>query len=173
MNLHHTTPYYTTPHHTTQHHTTPHYTTPHHTTPHHTTLHHTTPHHTGLLKLQYTAEAVPPEVVVKSYAVRAVVDRAAKKTITFHEAVAKGIIDKETGAFKDTVTNEIMYVGDAIMRGFLKARQMADVSGMNIDPSNKMIVEKTQKIRSKLLNPLKVISAFKGALKRPGSAGAK
>jgi len=56
-----------------------------------------------------------------------------------------------------------MYVGDAIMRGFLKARVIDDDSGLDIDPENQMVVEKTQTIRKRLLKPLGVISAFKMA----------
>jgi len=56
-----------------------------------------------------------------------------------------------------------MYVGDAIMRGFLKARLIEDDSGLDIDPQNTMLIEKTQTIRKRLLKPLGVISAFKMA----------
>jgi len=56
-----------------------------------------------------------------------------------------------------------MYVGDAIMRGFLKARIIDDDSGLDIDPQNKMVIEKTDTIRKRLLKPLGVISAFKMA----------
>ena len=56
-----------------------------------------------------------------------------------------------------------MYVGDAIMRGFLKARVIDDETGLDIDPENQMVVEKTQTIRKRLLKPLGVISAFKMA----------
>jgi len=44
--------------------------------------------------------------VSKTYAVRAVVDRRQNKTVTFHDAVQRGIIDRESGAFLDTLTNE-------------------------------------------------------------------
>lgn len=123
----------------------------------------------GLMAVDFCGEQPEPEVISKTYAVRAVVDRRQKKTITFHEAVRRGIIDKESGAFKDTISNEKMYVGDAIMRGFLKARILENAHGLNIDPENKMVIDKTQKIREKLLKPLKVISAFKMAA-RDGAA---
>lgn len=119
----------------------------------------------GMVVLDNGGEQREPEVISKTYAVRAVVDRRLKKTITFHEAVRRGIIDKESGAFRDTMTNEKMYVGDAIMRGFLKARIIEDAHGLNIDPQNKMVIDKTKKIRDRLLKPLKVISAFKMAAK--------
>ena len=49
------------------------------------------------------------------------------------------------------------------MRGFLKARIIDDDSGLEIDPQNKMVIEKTDTIRKRLLKPLGVISAFKMA----------
>jgi hypothetical protein len=118
-----------------------------------------------LMEVEYTGEAPLPEVVAKTYAVRAVVDLRHKKIITFAEAVRRGIIDKESGAYKNTQTGETMYVGDAIMRGFLKARKIDRTASMDIDPENKMLVDKTETIRKKVLQPLKVISAFKRAAK--------
>ena len=56
-----------------------------------------------------------------------------------------------------------MYVGDAIMRGFLKARKIDDAHGLDIDPNNQMVIDKTASIRKKLLKPLSVISAFRKA----------
>jgi len=122
----------------------------------------------GIITVKTTRETVgddaaEPEVESKTYAVRAVVDRRQKKTLTFHEAVRRGIIDRDTGAFRDTLTGEQMYVGDAIMRGFLKARVIDDDAGLNIDPDNKMVIEKKEAIRKRLLKPLGVISAFKMA----------
>ena len=117
----------------------------------------------GMIKIEYTGDVPQPETISKIYAVRAVVDRRQKKTVTFHEAVQRRIIDRETGSFRDTLTGEQMYVGDAIMRGFLKARIIEDDSGLDIDPENKMVIEKTDTIRKRLLKPLGVISAFKQA----------
>lgn len=119
----------------------------------------------GWMTVEFCGDDPEPEIISKTYAVRAVVDRRMKKTVTFHEAVRRGIIDKESGAYRDTLNNEKMYVGDAIMRGFLKARLIEDAHGLNIDPENKMVIDKTQKIRERLLKPLKVISAFKMAAK--------
>ncbi len=117
----------------------------------------------GFIEVEYVGEAPPPEEVSKTYAVRAVVDTRWKRTVTFSEAVRRGIIDKDSGAFKDTVTGDKMYVGDAIMRGFLKARKIDNPATLDIDPKNKMLVDKTEKIRKKLIQPLSVISAFKKA----------
>ena len=49
------------------------------------------------------------------------------------------------------------------MRGFLKARKLDDASGLDIDPRNRVVVDKTESIKKKLLKPLGVISAFKKA----------
>ena len=107
-----------------------------------------------------------PEVISRTYAVRAVVDRRAKKTISFEEAVNRGIIDRDSGAYKDTLTGDKMYVGDAIMRGFLKARPVEDTSSMDIDPKNKMVIDKTDKIRNKLVKPLGALSALRAAVRK-------
>ena len=51
------------------------------------------------------------------------------------------------------------------MRGFLKARKLDDVheTGLDIDPRNRVVIDKTESIKKKLLKPLGVISAFKKA----------
>ena len=51
----------------------------------------------GLVKIEFTGDVPEPETVSKTYAVRAVVDRRQKKTVTFHEAVRRGIIDRDSG----------------------------------------------------------------------------
>lgn len=120
----------------------------------------------GLVKVEYIGEQPEAEVISTTYAVRAVVDRKEKKTVTFSEAVKRGIIEKDTGNFVDTETGEKLYVGDAIVRGFLKARIVEDPTSLNINPENTIMVEKTQKIRERLLKPLQIISAFKMAGKQ-------
>jgi hypothetical protein len=117
----------------------------------------------GYISVHYEGEAPEPEVVSTTYAVRAVVDRRIKKVVTFQEAVRRGIIDRDSGAFKDTLTGDSMYIGDAIMRGFLKARKIDDPTSLEIDPENKLVIDKTEKIRQKLLRPLRVLGAFKKA----------
>ena len=117
----------------------------------------------GLVDLQYVGDMPEPEEVCKKYAVRAVVDKRNKKIITFPAAVSRGIINKESGAYLDNLTGESMYVGDAIIRGFLKARLIDNTHSLNIDPENHMVIDKTETIRKKLLSPLKVISAFRKA----------
>ena len=38
----------------------------------------------------------------------------------------------------------MMYIGDAIMRGFLKARPIDDPKTLDIDPENEMTVDETE-----------------------------
>ena len=58
---------------------------------------------------------------------------------------------------------EHIYVGDAIRRGFIKATVVKDPSSLDIDPENKMVVEKVQTIKNKLLNPMRALAAMKKA----------
>ncbi|CAD5125553.1 DgyrCDS13756 [Dimorphilus gyrociliatus] len=102
-----------------------------------------------------------PEESVEAYAVRGVVDRKKVKVITFFEAVQKGIIDRDSGLFLDTSNGDKLYIADAIARGFLKARKVDDPNSLDVDPSNRMVIDKTNLIKKKLLGSLKVISAFK------------
>jgi len=62
----------------------------------------------GIITVKTTREGdgVEPETGSKTYAVRAVVDRRHNATVTFHEAVKRGIIDRDSGAFLDTLTGE-------------------------------------------------------------------
>ena len=66
--------------------------------------------------------------------------------ISFTEAVRKNLLDRETGAYHHNVNNEDIYVGDAIRRGFIKATIVQDPSSLDIDPENKMVVEKVNKL---------------------------
>lgn len=115
----------------------------------------------GLIELEYTAPQPEPEVIRQSYAVRAAVDRKNKKIISFHDAVVRGIINKESGAFKDTSTGGSMYIGDAIMKGYLKARKIDNPKSMDINAQNQVFIDTTEKIRKKVVEPLKVIHAMR------------
>ena len=115
----------------------------------------------GIITVKTTRTGSTPEVVQTMYAVRAVVDRWMKTTITFQEAVQSGIIDRTAGTYRDNVADETMSVEVAIKRGFLKARVIDDDSGLDIDPLNRMVVERTDKIRRQIVIPLGVIGAFK------------
>lgn len=98
----------------------------------------------GMVQAEYDGNVPESEVVSQAYAVRAVLDVKRQTTVSFAEAVRRGIIDKTTGAFRNTLTNDMMYIGDAIMRGFLKARPIDDPKTLDIDPENEMTVDKTE-----------------------------
>ena len=117
----------------------------------------------GIITMKTTRDGMPPEVVQTMYAVRAVVDHRMKKTVTFPEAVQSNIVDKTAGTYRNNLTDEKMFVEDAIKRGFLKARIIDDESCMDVDPLNRMVIERTEKIRRQIVKPLGVIGAFKTA----------
>ena len=49
-----------------------------------------------------------------AYAVRDVLDRKQNKMVSFTEAVSRGLIDKETGAYWDNKDNQTIYIGNLI-----------------------------------------------------------
>jgi len=61
-----------------------------------------------------------PDVISKTYAIRAVVDVKNKKRLTFREALEAGLIDTDSGSYHNNATNEDIYLADAIRKGFIK-----------------------------------------------------
>lgn len=106
-----------------------------------------------------------PETVTKTYAVSAVVDQKKKDKIPFAEAISCGILDKEHGFYLNNVTGKKFNLGEAIMKGFIKARVVTDVSKLDINPENKIVVERIQNVRDKLMRGIKAINAMKGLKK--------
>ncbi len=70
--------------------------------------------------------------------------------------------------FRNTLTNDMMYIGDAIMRGFLKARPIDDPKTLDIDPENEMTVDKTDEtpVQSLLTTTTEVKSGGPRVVKR-------
>ena len=124
----------------------------------------------GLLIVEYddTAEVGEPEIVTKTYAIHGVVDQKKKTRVTFSEAVRQSLLDKETGAYYHNVSKENIYVGEAIRKGFIKATIVKDPNSMDINPENRMVVEKVESIRKKLLGPLKAMAAMRKAANAGG-----
>lgn len=60
-----------------------------------------------VMVVDYGGEQRVPEVIGKTYVVRALVDRRLKKTIFFHETVRRGIID--SGSFRDYLNLYLKY----------------------------------------------------------------
>jgi len=124
----------------------------------------------GLLKVVFDDEApeVAPEVVTRTYAIHAVVDQKTRQKVTFNEAVQSGLLDKGTGAYYHSGDDDHIYVGEAIKRGFIKATVVKDPSTLDIDPENKMVVDKVEMLRKKLLRPMAVMAALKKAGQQNG-----
>ena len=119
----------------------------------------------GLLVVEFDKDAVvaDPEVITRTYAIHSVVDQKAKSKVSFTEALKKNLIDRTTGAYYHNVDNEDIYVGDAIKKGFIKATVVKDPNSLDIDPENRMVINKVNTIRKKLLNPLRAMAAMKKA----------
>ena len=100
-----------------------------------------------------------PKIDVKTYAIYAVVDQVSRKSLPFGEAVRKGLIDPETGAYNHTTKNEQIYVGDAIRHGYIKASVVKDPKSLDIDPKNREVIDKMQK----RLGAIKAVDAFRQA----------
>ena len=119
----------------------------------------------GLLIVEFDTEAPVTEPVTETvtYAIHHVVDAKAKTKVTFSEAVRLGLLDTRTGAFRNNKTDENMYVGDAIKRGFIKATFVKDPSSLDIDAENKVFIDKVHTIRQKLVKPMAALSALRKA----------
>ena len=101
----------------------------------------------GLVGIEYlSSESVETEVIKKVYVVRAVVNTRLQKTITFQHALQMKIIDKENGTFRDTATDQLLDISEALMHGFIKARVMDNPEQLDIDPENILFIDKTDLI---------------------------
>ncbi|ESO92871.1 hypothetical protein LOTGIDRAFT_232953 [Lottia gigantea] len=98
-----------------------------------------------------------PVVESKTYAVNGVIDQKNKQKVPFAEAIKIGILDKDTGEYTNNATKEKVHVTEAIVRGYIKARVVADANAIDIDPENKIVVEKKENMKAKLA----AVSAFK------------
>jgi len=91
--------------------------------------------------------------VTKTYAIHAVIDTRTMKRLTFAEAVRLGFMNPETGAYTNKKSGEVLYVGDAIKQGWIKASVVNDPNVLNIEPENNInladsIAQKAEKIVS-------------------------
>lgn len=93
-----------------------------------------------------------PQVEVHTYAVSEVRDpaNAAGATVSFAEAVSRGLIDRDTGDYVNAVTGERVPVVDAIRSGALKATLVEDVAGLNVSPSHSVVVDRVKKMNRRV-----------------------
>ncbi|KAK3730182.1 hypothetical protein RRG08_034928 [Elysia crispata] len=119
----------------------------------------------GLVLVEYHDShgetAHKPEVQIKTYAVHGVVDQKKKEKVSFADAVRDGLLHRETGEYINNVTGESVHVHEAIMKGFIKARVVSDPSKLEVNPENTIIVEKMAHAKTKILQSMKAINAFK------------
>lgn len=120
----------------------------------------------GWVFAQYDDEASgEPQFETKTYAINAVVDQSIRKAVPFVEAIRKGLIDKETGNYINNLTGEKVFAAEAIRRGFFKSVVVEDPSTLNIDATNRVVVDRIDRVRKNVLRGVRVISAFSKALK--------
>ena len=117
----------------------------------------------GLVAVEYHNDQgnSKPEVVTKTYSVHGVVDQIKKNKVTFQEAVRQGLLDKETGDYINNKTGARVPVQEAIMKGFIKARIVADPSKLDIGDESKIVVQKFESAKTKLLRSVKAVRAMK------------
>lgn len=106
-----------------------------------------------------------PEFRTRTYVVRAVVDQRLKKRVPFLEAINRRLVDRESGNYHNNLTGETIHVLEAIRRGFLKAKIVDDPSTLDIDPTNKMVVQSINKMK-RLVTGLSALSAMKESANR-------
>lgn len=115
----------------------------------------------GLIKAEFHGkEEDTDDVETKTYAVNSVVDQRRHERMTFHDALARGILDAEEGVYLNNVTWERIPITDAIMKGFIKAKIITDTSKLNIDPTNKIVVERLTTAQEKILKAVQASKAF-------------
>lgn len=110
-----------------------------------------------------TPGGAEPQFEVRTYAVGAVRDHARRVDVSFADAVRRGLIDSETGDYVNSLTGERMHVVDAIQNGTLRVRPVEDVAGLNVSPSNSVVVDRIQKVNRRILKDVQVVSAFQRA----------
>ncbi|KAK7474574.1 hypothetical protein BaRGS_00034158 [Batillaria attramentaria] len=114
--------------------------------------------HSGLVLVEYHEDPnAKPEVETKTYAVHGVVDQRKRSKVSFSDAVRDGLLDRDTGEYVNNLTHQKVGVQEAIMRGFIKARIVADPSKLEIDPRNKIVVEKTESAKRKFQRGMQAI----------------
>jgi len=104
------------------------------------------------------------EYETKTYAINAVVDQKLQKPVPFVEAIRRGLIDRDTGNYVNNKTGEKIYATEAIRRGFFKSMVVDNPLDLNIDVSNRVVVERIEKVRKNVLRGVRVIAAFNHAL---------
>ena len=99
---------------------------------------------------------------VHRYAVSEVKDPLTGADISFSDAVRRGVIDRDTGEYVNRHSRERVPVSDAILRGLVSARLLADdddLVTLGVDRKDAVVVQRINRLRTKL----RVVNAFKAA----------
>ncbi|XP_052785010.1 uncharacterized protein LOC128220597 isoform X3 [Mya arenaria] len=96
-----------------------------------------------------------------TYAVNGVIDQRKRDKLSFHDAISQGLLDAEEGVYVNNVTWERVPITDAIMKGLIKAKIITDTSSLDIDPTNKIVVQRLGSVKEKILKAVKTARAFK------------
>jgi len=86
--------------------------------------------------------------------------------ISFSDAVRRGIIDRDTGDYRNRHTSERVPISDAIQRGLVTARLLADDDQLltpSADRRDSVVVQRIDRLRTNVLSKLRVVNAFKAA----------
>jgi len=78
-----------------------------------------------------------------------------RRPVPFTEAVRRGLVDRETGCYINNVTEERVFAGDAIRRGYYKGGVVDDPSSIvGVDASNRVVVERIDRVRKNVLREI-------------------
>ena len=102
----------------------------------------------------------------KTYAVSAVVADQGGRSVSFIEAVRRGLVDRDTGNYVGM--GERVYAADAIRRGLYKAKVVDEATGLDVEATNRVVVERIERVRKNVMRGVKVTSAINHAMLRKG-----
>jgi len=103
---------------------------------------------------------------VHRYAVSDVKDPLTGNEISFTDAVRRGVIDRDSGEYVNRHSRERVPVSDAILRGLVTARLLADddeLLTLGVDRKDAVVVQRIGRLRTNVLSKLRVVNAFKAA----------
>ncbi|KAH3805998.1 desmoplakin-like isoform X2 [Dreissena polymorpha] len=116
----------------------------------------------GLVRANFHGkEADDDEEETKTYAVNGVINQRTKEKVSFHEALTSGILNATEGVYINNETYERVPIMEAIMKGLIKAKIITDTSKLNIDPTNKIVVQRLNTVKEKIIKAVRVTRAFK------------
>jgi len=75
-----------------------------------------------------------------------------RRPVPFGEAVRRGLVDRDTGCYINSVTGERVFAADALRRGLYRGEVVDDPSALiGVDSSNRVVVERIDRVRKNKL----------------------